>query len=418
MSVENSSDERPRSKKYMYFLVTFMGLIALVDNYLSLIETEAINSISTFFGYSDNTTMLYWIGIFGVLAFLVFLIGGLADLWGRKIGILVLLILMSGSALLIGIVGTRSQWIFLGLYAVVILGTNVNLWTIPISEESVPKKRALNGSIAFLIGLIPLYALFGDNIDQALGWQWMYGLMGAFGLVLIIPWFFMKETKRWQTQKDEFKLKAKRIKFREAIKQFSRRDWLFIALTGIIYICWNTSFKMATFTIESFYDVANPITMEFQTVLIFAGVATILGALSIGFIMDKLGRIVGFIFSSIGATGAFLGLAFHGHPTFMVLAYYFMACFLGFLLVYIPEMFSTEIRSTATGLSLTLSRVGYVIGPIIAAAILDAIINPPRAYMVIYLVAGIIALIPMASLLFNKYEPKGKLLETIQEEVN
>ena len=211
MTVENSSESRPRSKKYMYYLVTFMGLIALVDNYLSLIETEAISSISDFFGYSDNTTMLYWIGIFGFVAFLVFLIGGLADLWGRKIGILVLLILMSGSALLIGIVGTRSQWIFLGLYAVVILGTNVNLWVIPISEESVPKKRAMNGSIAFLIGLIPLYALFGDNIDQALGWQWMYGLMGAFGLALLISWFFMKETKRWQTQKEEFKLKSKRI---------------------------------------------------------------------------------------------------------------------------------------------------------------------------------------------------------------
>ena len=89
----------------MYFLVTYMGLIALVDNYLSLIETDATLSISTWFGYADDTFILKWIGIFGVVAFLVFVIGGLADFWGRKIGMLILLILMGGSALLIGIVG-------------------------------------------------------------------------------------------------------------------------------------------------------------------------------------------------------------------------------------------------------------------------------------------------------------------------
>jgi len=412
-----SDESRPRSKKYMYFLVTYMGLIALVDNYLSLIETEATTSISTFFGYPDDTFILYWIGIFGFVAFLVFIIGGLADLWGRKIGMLILLILMGGSALLIGLVGTKSVWIFLTFYSLVILGTNVNLWTIPISEESIPKRRAFNGSIAFLIGLIPLYALFGDDIDQALGWQWMYGLMGAVGLALIIPWFFMKETKRWETNREEYKLKTKRNQFKEAIKKFTKRDWFFIILTGGIYICWNTSFKMATFTIERFYIDAKPIGDLFQTILIFAGLATIIGALSIGLIMEKFGRMIGFAFSSVGAALSYLGLAFHGHPTFMVLTYYFMACFLGFLLVYIPEMFSTEIRGTATGLSLTLSRVGYVIGPLIASAILSAIAIPTQSYKILYLVAGLIALVPVITLVFNKYEPKGKSLELIQEEV-
>ena len=56
-------------------------------------------------------------------------------------------------------------------YAILILGTNVNLWTIPVSEESVPKRRALYGSLAFLIGLIPLYALVGEEIATAWGWQ-------------------------------------------------------------------------------------------------------------------------------------------------------------------------------------------------------------------------------------------------------
>ncbi len=415
MTVETITESRPHSKKYMTYLVIFMGLIALVDNYLSLIEITAIPKIITHFGITLDV-FLRWQGIFGIVAFLVFLIGGLADLWGRRIGILILLILMGGSALLIGFVGARSLWIFIVFYALLILGTNVNLWIIPISEESPPKRRALYGSLAFLIGLIPLYAFVGEAISNSMGWQWMYGLMGAFGLLLIVAWYFMKETKRWKIQREEFKLKKQRVRFIETIKKFTKKDWLFVVLTGTIYICWNMSFKMATGTVASYYQNILLFTADrFETILIFAGLATILGALSIGIIMDKLGRMVAFIFSSIGASLSYLGLALHGHPVFMIFIYYFMACFLGFLLVYIPEIFSTDKRGTATGLSLTLSRLGYVVGPLLAGVIVFQ--ETVATYRLLYIIAAIIALVPMLSLLLNKYEPKGKTLEIIQEEI-
>ncbi|MCE7749553.1 MAG: MFS transporter [Candidatus Heimdallarchaeota archaeon] len=243
----------------------------------------------------------------------------------------------------------------------------------------------------------------------------MYGLMGAFCLLLIAPWFWMKETKRWNSQREELKIKKQRARFWETIKLFTKRDWIFVLLTGGIYICWNIAFKMATGTVATFFiDIQSFTSDRFEFILIFAGLATILGALSIGIIMEKLGRMVAFIFSSVGATLSYLGLAFIGHPVFMVFIYYFMACFLGFLLVYIPEMFPTKIRGTATGLSLTLSRVGYVIGPLVAAAIL--FVESKTTYMILFIVAGVIALVPLLTLVFNKYEPKGKSLETIQEE--
>ena len=196
--------ERNRSKGYITYLVIFMGLIALVDQYLSLIETSAIPAIIAYFGIADNY-FFYWQGIFGAVAFLVFVISYFADAWGRKIGILILLILMSGAAVLIGVVGTLNFWLFMALYAVLILGTNVNMWTIPVSEESPAHRRGRNGSLAFLIGLIPLYAIIGPMIidDWGFGWQWSYGFMGIFGLLLIVMWIPMKETvgkqKRLQT---------------------------------------------------------------------------------------------------------------------------------------------------------------------------------------------------------------------------
>jgi MFS family permease len=129
--------ERVRSKGYVTYLVIFCGLVALVDQYLSLIETSAIPEIISFFGLGVDE-FFKWQGIFGAVAFLVFVISYFADAWGRKIGILILLILMGGAAVLIGVIGTLSFWLFMVLYAIVILATNVNMWTIPVGRISCP----------------------------------------------------------------------------------------------------------------------------------------------------------------------------------------------------------------------------------------------------------------------------------------
>ena len=51
-----------------------------------------------------------------------------------------------------------------------------NLWEIPVSEESPAKKRAIYGGVATLISLIPIAAIIGDDIADALGWRWSYGI--------------------------------------------------------------------------------------------------------------------------------------------------------------------------------------------------------------------------------------------------
>ncbi|MCP4762147.1 MAG: MFS transporter [archaeon] len=409
------SENRIRSKGYMKYLVIFMGLIALVDQYLSMIETSVIPFIVADFPSIGLSGFLFWQGIFGFMAFFVFIISWFADNWGRKIGILILLLIMSLSALLIGLVGTSSFWVFIILYAILILGTNVNLWTIPISEESPPKSRAFNGSMAFLIGLIPIYAFLGEPIAESIGWQWAYGIMGIFGLVLIIPWYFMKETKRWETNREEIKQSAG--SYRDQIKLINKNEWKFVVIAGIIYICWNTAFKMATSTVKFYFEDVL-LSTGFDLFLILGGLGTIVGALTIGIIMEKFGRIVAFIYSSVGAAVCYIGMALLGSGIFMILVYYFMACFLGFLLVYITEMFSTKIRATATGICLTLSRVGYVIGPLLASLILPVEATPSALgnFQLLYILAAIIAAIPLISLFFNKYESKGKTLENIAEE--
>ena len=279
-----TENKSTRSKGYMTFLVIFMGLIALTDQYLSLIETSAIGPIIAHFGITINV-FLKWQGIFGIAAFLVFLISSFADAVGRKIGILLLILIMSMSALLIGLVGDKNFWAFMGLYAVLILGTNVNMWAIPISEESPPKRRAFNGSMAFLIGLIPLYAFVAEPIINAFGWPWLYGLFGIFGFGTLILWFFMKETKRWELNSVQIREDAKIGKTVSRFRQLTKRDWGFILLSGLTYVCWNSAFKIATGTVADHFFGND----SYEIFYYMAGGATILGALTIGILMDKVG---------------------------------------------------------------------------------------------------------------------------------
>ena len=134
--------------------------------------------------------------------------------------------------------------------------------------------------------------------------------------------------------------------------------------------------------------------------------------------MEKLGRIFALIYCSLGAAISIFGMAFLGSPIFMIFAYFTMASFLGFLLVYITEMFDTKIRGTVLGLSLTFSRIGFVVGPLLGTALLSDDATPATlpTFRMYYVVAAIIILLPLLSLIWNKYETKNKTLESIQEE--
>lgn len=408
------TEEHFRSKGYMRFLIIFLGFIALVDQYLSLIETAAIPFILDHF---DITLSHFtrWQGIVGLFAFFVFLISWLGDHYGRKFGMFILILVMSIPALLIGLIGHLYFTLFIILYGIMIMGTNVNFWSIPISEESPANKRGQYGATVFLIGLIPLYALFGVSISKSLGWEWAYGLMGIFGLLTLGLMFFMKETKRWEDNQEEFK-HAKET-FLKSVKLITRDDWKFIGIAGFIYICWSTAFKFATVTLALYYtDVQGKTDDEWDTILTFGGLMTIVGALTIGLIMEKFGRMAAFTWSIGGSVIAYTGLGITGASGFAIAIYYFMASVLGFLLVYNAEMLPTKIRGTGIGLLSTLSRIGFVIGPILVSIILpDEQVTSANldSFSNLYFLGAAIMALPFITLLFNRKETKGKTLEEI-----
>ncbi|MBN1249312.1 MAG: MFS transporter, partial [Anaerolineae bacterium] len=188
---------RERSRSYLVYLIIFMGLVAVMDQYISTIKTTAIPYIIAEYGITA-TDFSWNEALYLVATFFIFLLNGLNDIIGRRLSILVLVLLMGLSSLAI-VVATPNFQAFMVFYTVAMFTTVSNMWTIPISEESPASTRGKYVSIVYVIGLIPLQALLPPLIMDVLGlnWRWMYGAMFLLMLPMLVMWQSMKETQRY-----------------------------------------------------------------------------------------------------------------------------------------------------------------------------------------------------------------------------
>ena len=124
-----SEEIEQSSSGYVWYLVIFMGLVGLLDQYLSQVEGPLIPFILEDFGITA-VEFAIWQGIYGVIAFLVFIIAWISDAYGRRKGILILMLVLGVPSLLILLITEGNFHLFMILYSIIILGTISNLLNI------------------------------------------------------------------------------------------------------------------------------------------------------------------------------------------------------------------------------------------------------------------------------------------------
>jgi MFS family permease len=154
-----------------------MGLVAIMDQYLSSVKMTALPYICGTYNIS-TADFEWWEGLYLIPTFFIFLLNGLNDIIGRKLSILILILMMGFSSIAI-VFYTSTFHLFMFIYAIMTFTTVSNMWSIPISEESTAQKRAKQVALVYVIGLIPLQAIFPPFLINTLGldWKWMYGVM-------------------------------------------------------------------------------------------------------------------------------------------------------------------------------------------------------------------------------------------------
>jgi MFS family permease len=390
-----------------------MGLIAIMDQYLSSIKMTAVPYIIGEFNITASE-FSWWEALYLIPTFFIFLLNGLNDIIGRKLSILILVLMMGLSSLAIVLFG-NSFHLFMMFYAIVTFTTVSNMWTIPISEESPSEKRAKLVSIVYVVGLLPFQAILPPILIDRLGldWQWMYGIMFLFMIPVLVIWIFMKETNRYEIIKEERKQGVMKRHF-YGIGHINRTDIRYILLSAVIWCCWLITSFLFYMAGYFFMDIHGFSLGEWSMILLVTLIATMIGGIVGGWVMDRLGRNI-VLFS--GCLGLAISLGILGFlprnllPFFTPITGFFISFVYSWVIVYIPEIFPTERRGSCMGWTTTVARVSYVIGPVIAAILLQFF--PKMDWF--WVGAGMIMLIPLFVVtIFKPHETGKEELEAIE----
>jgi len=408
-----SVGSQARRRGYLVYLMVLMGLVAVMDQYLSTVKTTAIPYVIEEYGIAASR--FSWLeAIYLVFTFFVFLLNGLNDLIGRKLSILVLILLMGLSA--IGIVLlTPSLHLFMVFYTVAMFTTVSNMWTIPVSEESPADKRAKYVSIVYVIGLIPLQALLPPFLLNTLGlsWKWMYGVMSVFMVPVLILWLFMKETGRYATIQEQRRAGIRK-RHVMGLGVIDRHDLRYIGISASIWFCWLTYSILYFWAGYYFMTIKGYSLAQWSLVLLATLVMAMVGGVAGGWLMDRIGRRLALILGCVALALFVALLGFVGGvllPIVAAISGFFTSFTYTWVVVYVPEVFPTERRGACMGWTTTVARVSYVAGPALAAVLLDAF--PTMDWF--WVVAGAIMTIPIGIVLLLKpYETRDKELEEIE----
>jgi MFS family permease len=291
---------------------------------------------------------------------------------------------------------------FMTFYAVAMLTTVSNMWAIPIGEEAPAANRGKMVALVYTLGMIPLSALLPSLLIDKLGldWRWMYGVMFIMMMIGIIMWFFMKETLRYEQIKVERKA-GTRKEHVFGVGVITKGDIKYIAIGALMWICWLLD-QFLFFWAGYYFMEIKGLTLQQWTngILLWAMVAMLVGGIVGGWALDKIGRKlpIGFLPDSLVRIAIILGG-------------FFIAFSYSWIVVYIPEIFPTERRGSCLGWTTTITRISYVLGPVVAAVLLT--LSPKMEWF--WVVTGAIMIIPAVSLMLIKpYETKNKELEEIE----
>ncbi len=405
---------RVRSRNYLIYLMIFMGLVAIMDQYLSTVKTTAIPYILE--EYSITASDFSWLeALYLGFTFLIFLLNGLNDIIGRKLSILLLVLIMGFSSLGMLLLTPSIHW-FMAMYTLAIFATVSNMWTIPISEESPAEKRGKYLSIVYIIGLIPLQALLPPLLMDklGLGWKWMYGVMFIFMIPLLVMWFFMKEPARFEEiQKERRAGTRKNHLF--GIGVIDRKDMRYIAISSGIWLVWLVYQFLYFWAGYYFMTIKGYSLSQWSMTLLATLVLAMVGGYLSGWIMDRIGRKPALIFGCLGLALILVVLGFAQGillPIAAAVTGFFTSFTYTWIVVYVPEVFPTERRGACMGWTTTVARISYVIGPVLAAVLLKAF--PTMEWF--WVIAGSVMLLPIAIIyFFNPSETRVLELEDIEE---
>ena len=372
----------------------------------------SIGEIGKVGGLLSMTGLLGW-------AFGGFLFGIIADYIGRVRTLAFSILIYSVFTALQG--ASYGVWDF-GLYRFIAgLGTGAELMVgIPLLAETLGETHR-----AKIAGCM----MTGGAIGTFVG-AWAYGLVGGYGwrvvfFVGVVPAILLAIIRRRMLEPDRFAAVQQRRQAVTSGNQVAEDDHEFMRFVpmqlfskehryntfvgvlfglGTLLAIWTTNIWLPT--ILSLMVQKDGLTGAAAVPFVSRGVMIwslggILGYPCFGFIADAIGRRPTVVLYSVGTIAAgltlYLGLDSYEpwYPVVLpIFGFFVFGVFSGFA-IYLPELFPTQIRSTAVGFCTGSARLVTSFGPLVAGLLVGAFggsFNNVTAFMTCFAVLSIIAM--------------------------
>ncbi|MGD8428480.1 MAG: MFS transporter [Balneolaceae bacterium] len=343
----------------------FAGIIAtLMSTYLTsavreLLGTLNLSQVSYVESYVSALFLLGW-------AAGGFALGWLGDYWGR-------VRVFSASIFIFSLFTMAISWVS-SWYALVVfrfltgigVGATMVLSAVLIAE--IWGERAKGRAIAISIVAVgfPIGIIVSGMISYLLPeWRTAF-LVGLFPLVLaLLCHLLLKESDQWKHYtEDKFLNKDRWSTFKDLLAPSNRANFIIgTTIFGAMLVGLWAVFSWLPTWAQSLVGTAKAGEQEGGILLMLLGIGGIIGCLIAGFLANIMGRRKALLLSFAGAFVS-TSLLFWTNGSFGFIIYVetailslFFGISQGILTVYIPELYPTSIRSTATGIGFNAGRL-------------------------------------------------------------
>ena len=380
--------------------VASLFLVMLIDGYDLAVTGQILPAIASALGVATASLT----GAFAAQpigqAFGGLLLSPLADHFGRKRMLIVLLALFSVATLqsvfATSVTGFAVTRFIAGAVAGGLLPTTASL----IADISSIKHRSTMVGIVYAgigVGAVSASALVAVSLNR-IGWQGMYVVGAVAPLLMIVPILLLIPESPLHLARNSapstdilgalrklgivlapntrFNEPAKRLRTGISIIEiFGSHRAAFTLVLWFACICGQVSVNLFGLSVTFFHEFEGISVVSYAAYAAVAGVTSIVAGLSTGFIMDRFGRYRVIVVYALLDTLSLVGLAFFpfGSASFVgaiVCAGFFTLGTYQSLNILTPIVYPAALRSAAVGWKGAVSRLGSSAAPLIGAALL------------------------------------------------
>ncbi|MEI9851326.1 MAG: MFS transporter [Sphingomonas sp.] len=382
-------------------------LVMLIDGFDVFLIGKLAPAISADFGEPTSAMSLVFVLQQAGLAAGAFLVGPLADRFGRRSMLLVCTMLFSVLTLATLLATTITEFAIYRAFAGFFLsGVLPNVIAL-LSEVAPRRARATFITIAFcgFAGGGVVASAFTAAMLETYGWRAGFWIGGLFPLVLLpVMIWYLQESVQFRAGRDGRDPRIAASLRRIAPGFVARDDDCFIAtanrpatrsiwnlldifrgrLALATVLLWLSYFfalgnaALHASWIATFFNELGGVSLkDFALVSIVSFVGSLIGMLSVGFLMDRFGhrRVLPLIFVLNGALVFLLGYIPFGTATFvivMLMWYFFQSGSQAGLNAFAAVYYPPHVRSTGVGWAFGTGRIGGVIAPLLGGVALSS----------------------------------------------